>query len=150
MAKSWNEKLYPKGHFPEIVVIEKRMLGALPGEKMVIVSPMDYYKKMSQIPYGKVKTVAEMRNEFARQYNVQHACPLTAGIFVNIVANAAESEALAGKTDTVPWWRTVKANGELNDKFPGGCEEQKRRLEAEGLVIVKKGSRYFVEQKNLR
>lgn len=143
--KTLQEKLHPSGKFPEIVTVSKAMLGAKVGDTMVIVSPMAYYEKMAQISAGKVKTIASMRAEFAQQYKVTFACPLTAGIFVNIVANAAEEEALQGKKDTVPWWRTVRTNGELNEKFPGGVEEQKRRLEAEGVIIMQKGKKHFVE-----
>lgn len=47
-----------------------------------------------------------------------------------------------------PYWRTLKANGELNAKYPGGIEAQKEKLEAEGHTIVTKGRtnlRYFVK-----
>ena len=42
----------------------------------------------------------------------------------------------------------LKANGELNPKYPGGTEEQKRLLEAEGYTVLKKGRtniKYFVK-----
>ena len=51
-------------------------------------------------------------------------------------------------TDETPYWRTLKANGELNPKYPGGAEAQKVKLEAEGHTIIKKGRtniRYFVK-----
>jgi hypothetical protein len=43
-----------------------------------------------------------------------------------------------------PYWRTLKAGGELNPKYPGGINNLRMRLAAEGHHIVKKGSRYFV------
>lgn len=45
-------------------------------------------------------------------------------------------------------WRTLKANGELNEKYPGGIESQKEKLEAEGHAILSKGRkniRYYVK-----
>ena len=42
----------------------------------------------------------------------------------------------------------VKANGELNAKFPGGIEAQKRLLEEEGHTVIERGRtniRYFVK-----
>ena len=49
---------------------------------------------------------------------------------------------------------TLKANGELNPKYPGGVEAQKEKLEAEGHVILKKGRtniKYYVKDyKNIR
>lgn len=38
-----------------------------------------------------------------------------------------------------PYWRTLKANGELNEKYPGGIEAQKAKLEAEGHTVIAKG-----------
>ena len=50
--------------------------------------------------------------------------------------------------DKTPYWRTLKANGELNDKYPGGALEQKARLEAEGHIIIQRGRKnikYYVK-----
>ena len=50
--------------------------------------------------------------------------------------------------DETPYWRTLKANGELNPKYPGGAEAQKAKLETEGHTVVTKGRtniRYFVK-----
>lgn len=50
--------------------------------------------------------------------------------------------------DETPYWRTLKANGALNPKYPGGVEAQKEKLEAEGHTIIQKGRKnleYFVK-----
>lgn len=50
--------------------------------------------------------------------------------------------------DEMPYWRTLKANGELNAKYPNGAEAQKEKLEAEGHIIIQKGRkniRYYVK-----
>ena len=50
--------------------------------------------------------------------------------------------------DETPYWRTLKANGELNEKYPNGIEAQKEKLEAEGHTILQKGRktiRYYVK-----
>ena len=42
----------------------------------------------------------------------------------------------------------MKANGELNEKYPGGAAAQKEKLEAEGHAIIQKGRkniRYYVK-----
>lgn len=72
------------------------------------------------------------------------APPITAGIFVSIAAWASYQRSF----DETPYWRTLKANGELNEKYPGGAEAQKEKLEAEGHTILQKGRkniRYFVK-----
>ena len=37
--------------------------------------------------------------------------------------------------DVTPYWRTLKSKGKLNEKYPGGLEEQAARLEAEGHIV---------------
>lgn len=39
-------------------------------------------------------------------------------------------------TEPVPWWRVVAASGRL---APGAAAEQRRRLEAEGVVFTESG-----------
>lgn len=70
--------------------------------------------------------------------------PLTAGIFVSIAAWASHQR----EPDQIPFWRTLKQNGELNEKYPGGVQAQKERLEAEGHTVLVKGRtrlRYYVK-----
>jgi hypothetical protein len=38
--------------------------------------------------------------------------------------------------DDTPYWRTLKNNGELNKKYPGGVERQRARLEQEGHTVI--------------
>ena len=52
-----------------------------------------------------------------RKYGGDFTEPITAGIFVSIAAWASSQRA----SDETPWWRTLKANGELNPKYPGGA-----------------------------
>ena len=69
---------------------------------------------------------------------------ITTGIFVSIVAWASFQR----KNDKTPYWRTLKANGELNAKYPGGIEAQKEMLEKEGHTVIQKGRkniRYYVK-----
>ena len=90
-----------------------------------------------------VITIGEIRSYFARQSGADFTESITAGIFVSIAAWASEQR----QTDRIPYWRTRKADGELNDKYPGGAEAQKAKLEAEGHTILKRGKtriRYVV------
>ncbi len=51
-------------------------------------------------------------------------------------------------TDETPYWRTLKADGELNPKYPGGVDAQKEKLEKEGHTVIQKGRkniRYYVK-----
>ncbi|MFC1847224.1 hypothetical protein ACFLW5_00195 [Chloroflexota bacterium] len=57
------------------------------------------------------------------------------GIFAAIAARAAEEDAVEGKTDITPYWRTIKSKGDLNEKYPGGVEAQAAHLKEEGHTI---------------
>lgn len=102
------------------------------------------YILLQVIPYGKVITLGEIREYFAKLNEADFTEPITAGIFVSIAAWASYQRS----ENLTPYWRTLKANGELNPKYPGGVEAQKEELEAEGHTIIKKGRtniRYFVK-----
>ena len=89
-------------------------------------------------------TIGKIREYFARESGGDFTEPITAGIFVSIAAWASYQRS----EDETPYWRTLKANGELNAKYPGGIEAQKEKLEAEGHTIIQKGRkniRYYVK-----
>jgi len=140
MGKSWREKLRKKD-LPKIIDIPEKLTKKWGRGKMVIPSPMEVKEIMDAVPYGKLITVDLIRERIAKKHGVDIACPLTTGIFIWIVANAAEE---TGGKDGTPYWRTLKKNGMLNEKYPGGIERHKKLLEKEGHEIMKKGKRFVV------
>lgn len=56
----------------------------------------------------------------------------------------AEEQRQKDQKDTTPYWRTLKAGGVINEKYPGGVEVQKLLLEEEGHDIVRKGKKCAV------
>ncbi|GAI99618.1 unnamed protein product, partial [marine sediment metagenome] len=40
-----------------------------------------------------------------------------------------------GEKDITPYWRTLKTDGSLNEKYPGGVESQAAYLREEGHTI---------------
>ena len=141
--KSFNEKLNFSGDLPKVEKLTNpRLIERYKANTMVIAAPKEYDKLMKKVPAGKLTTIDRMMSHMAKKHGAGCACPLTAGIFVNISAHASEER---GGKDETPWWRTLKKDGLLNEKYPGGTESQKFRLEAEGHNIVQKGKRYFVE-----
>jgi len=90
---------------------------------MLIAAPMQYNEIMSRVPQGKVITADRIRAYLAKKAGADVTCPLTAGIFVNICAHASEERADA----KIPWWRTLKSKGELNEKYPGGISGEGSR-----------------------
>lgn len=140
---TWAEKLANAKGLPKVVKLEGKMgarWGLEKGGTMVVPAPLEVDGVMKQVPLGKVVTINEIRGRLARQHGTATACPLTTGIFAWIAAHAAEEAGEGG----MPYWRTLKAGGEVNPKFPGGVAAGCRRLRAEGHRVVKKGARHFV------
>ena len=124
--------------------VEEKSIEKYGGDKMYFAPPIDYDKVMRLVPCGKLLTVGTIRDYFAKQSGADFTEPITAGIFVSIVAWASYQRA----EDKTPYWRTLKANGELNAKYPGGIEAQKEMLENEGHTVVQKGRtniKYYVK-----
>ena len=143
--KDFNAMLHDGKDMPKIQIItDKKSIEKYGGSRMFFAPPLDYDRVMRQIPYGKLITVGDIRAHFARENQADFTDPITAGIFVSICAWASFQRTI----DETPYWRTLKANGELNPKYPGGAEAQKAKLETEGHTVVTKGRtniRYFVK-----
>lgn len=142
--KDFNAMLNDPKDMPKIVEItDEKSIEKYGGRRMYFAPPLDYDAVMRRVPKGKVITVGEIRAYFAAQNNADFTDPITAGIFCSIAAWASFQRT----EDITPYWRTLKANGELNPKYPGGVEAQKKQLEAEGFTIIRKGRtniRYYV------
>jgi len=145
--KSFNEKLNNSGDLPKMQFIgfENKMAKRFGCGNMLIAAPIEYDEVMKRVPEGKIITSDEIRNYLAKKHKADFTCQLTAGIFINIVANASQEREELGSKDITPYWRTLKKNGELNEKYPGGVDQQRMFLEMEGHEMKKKGKRYFVE-----
>lgn len=143
--KDFNAMLNDSKDMPKIQTItDQKSIEKYGGNQMYFAPPIDYDKVMRQIPCGKVITVGEIREYFAILNQADFTDPITAGIFVSIAAWASHQRS----GNETPYWRTLKANGELNPKYPGGVEAQKERLEAEGHTVIQKGRtniKYYVK-----
>lgn len=134
--KDFNAMLHKDSGMPKMqIVTDEASIEKYGGEKMFFAPPIAYDEIMKTVPYGKVITVGTIREYFAKENNADFTDPITAGIFTSIVAWASYQRT----ADKTPYWRTLKANGELNPKYPGGVEAQKAQLEAEGHSIIQKG-----------
>ena len=151
--KSWQEKLEDKEGFPKILKLEKNFpcynavhkMGAEVGDEVVLVNANEIIEIMKKVPRGKLVTIVEICKKIARNHKVKACCSLTTGIFIMTAANAVEEGAEEGKNLDIPYWRTLKTDGYLNEKYPGGAEAQKILLEKEGYPVIRKGKRYKVQ-----
>jgi len=112
---------------------------------IVTPSPREVDEAMKRVPEGRLVTVFGIGQQLADQHGTTIGCTVTTAIFASMAAQAAEEDRQAGLADITPYWRTLKANGELNLKYPGGLDELMQRLESEGHTVVQRGRRYFVE-----
>ena len=138
--KDFNAMLYDSKDMPKFQTItDEKSIEKNGGDRMYFAPPIDYDRIMKRVPYGKVITVGEIRDYFAKQNGADFTEPITAGIFVSIAAWASYQRSED---------ETLKANGELNAKYPSGIETQKAKLEAEGHTIIQRGRKnisYYVK-----
>lgn len=111
---------------------------------MVIPAPREVDRLMKRVPAGQVTTINDLRVALAKKHHATICFPTTTGIFAWIAAHAAEEAAGENVEPATPWRRTLKANGQLNPKYPGGIPASRWRLTAEGHKIVKRGQKFFV------
>lgn len=112
------------------------------GPRMLLAPALAYDEIMKRIPKGRIITSDRIRAHLAKQHNADWTCGLTGGIFINTSAHASVER---NGVNENPWWRTLKKDGELNEKFPDGLNGHKLLLEMEGHKVIQKGKRYFVE-----
>lgn len=143
--KDFNAMLADSKGMPRIqLVTDPATVRKYGGDRMYFAPPIDYDRAMRRVPRGMVTTVGEIRAFFAREAGADFTEPITAGVFVSIAAWASFQR----QVDETPYWRTLKAGGELNPKYPGGVEAQREKLEAEGHTVIRRGRknfRYYVE-----
>jgi alkylated DNA nucleotide flippase Atl1 len=154
--KTWVEKLKDSKNLPKMLTFEQNFpcgkalesWGATTGDSVVLAPPIEVDEIMRKVPEGRVITLKEICRKLAAKHNASYCCSLTTGIFINISAHAAEELKEKGEKHITPYWRTLKTDGGLNPKFPGGQETQKMQLEKEGITVIQKGKRYYVKDVN--
>ena len=130
--KDFNAMLNDSKDMPKFQIItDAKSIEKYGGSRMYFAPPIDYDKIMKHIPSGSVITVGKIREYFAKLNGADFTEPITAGIFVSIAAWASYQRS----EDKTPYWRTLKANGELNEKYPSGIKAQKEMLETEGHTL---------------
>ncbi len=142
--RSWREKLADSKDFPKIARIDSTKSKGWGEGTFVIPAPLEVDALMKTVRRGKLTTIDSIRSALATRHSTTIACPMTTGIFAWIAAHAADEDERAGRKRITPYWRTLKAGGELNAKYPGGIKNLRARLAAEGHCVVQKGNRYFV------
>ena len=133
--KTWREKLTDSKGLPKVEEITDKMSKRWGTGTIVIPAPREVDEIMKQVPRGKLITINQIRATLAQKHGATIGCPLTTGIFIRIAAEAAEEDLTRGETEITPYWRVIRADGSLNEKFPGGVDAQAAHLRKEGHTI---------------
>jgi len=153
MRKTWLQKIEDKKTFPKVLRLEKRFpcynavhkMGANEGHPVVLVNASEILPLMAKVPKGKLVTIREVCLHIAEKHKVKGCCSLVTGILIMCIAQAVEEAISRGERSAlakIPYWRTLKADGYLNEKYPGGLEGHKKHLEKEGHEIKARGNKY--------
>lgn len=143
-TKSWCEKLQDSKDLPRVEKITEKMSKRWGTGTVVIPAPIEVDEMMRKVRQGSLTTINAIRTALARKHKATIGCPITTGIFASIAAHAAAERKEKGEVGITSYWRTLKEGGVINEKYPGGVEEQKRLLEKEGHRIIQKGKKHLV------
>ena len=109
---------------------------------MLVPTPLLVAEEIQKTKVGELVSPAEIRIRLAQRFKADLTCPLTTGIFINILAGAAEEELKEAKPVTAPYWRVVDEKGFLSEKTPPGPELQARHLKEEGHIVERVKNRW--------
>ncbi len=132
--KTWQEKLNAEVQ-PHIEKTTKDFAGIKAGQIMLIPTPKLVDAYVRQIPKGKKITTETLRKDLAAEYHAEATCPLTTGIFLRIVAEAAHEEFANGKSlkTITPFWRVIDVNSATAKKLSFGTAFLQQQQTAEGI-----------------
>lgn len=138
--KTWVEKRDLEKQ-PEVKRIDVDFADMKKGDKMLIATPAIVDTYVRHIPKGKEGSLVQMRKDLAAEYQADKTCPVTSGIFLRIVAEAAYEEYLQGKpiSKITPFWRIINQKSPVAKKLTFGTEFllAQRRKEKLGLPAAK-------------
>ena len=110
-----------------------------PGQ-MLLPSAATVAAMLKRVPRRRLITTSLLRQKLAEQFGVQGTCPVTTRrALLTIASNPRQHGSVA-------YWRVIKQNGELMDRFPEGAAGQAARLEQEGQSIDTRGAKPRVKQ----
>jgi hypothetical protein len=135
--KSWREKReHTVPGLPKVCEVPDKWVKMMGGRRILVPTPKLVDEYVRTVPARRLVTVGQIRRRLAEPFQADSTCPLTTGIFLRIISEAAEEDRQAGANPITPYWRVVKDDGSLNPKFPGGVEAQAQRLREEGHAIL--------------
>jgi hypothetical protein len=129
--KTWAEKLNEDKQ-PKVKRIDFDFADIPANSNMFIATPKIIDTYIKQIDKGKKVTPQTIRKDLAIENKADYTCPVSTGIFLRIVAEAAYEKFAATKSirGVTPFWRVVEPNSALAKKLSFGQEfiiEQRKK-----------------------
>lgn len=135
--KNWREKRENAvAGLPKVVDVPDKWVKTMGGRRVLVPTPLMVDELVRNVPRRKLITVGQLRQRLTKPFRADSTCPMTMGIFLRIISEAAEEDRRAGKKRITPYWRVVRDDGGLNPKFPGGVDGQAQRLREEGHQVA--------------
>lgn len=134
MKKTWQQKI-DGAKPPEVFITERAKLGVAEGAKMLISTPAEVREELMRVPPGTAISKAELGQLLAARHGADVTCPLTTGIFVRIVAEAAldELESGAALENVAPFWRVIGPKDKAAKRIRCGPEWIAEARDREGI-----------------
>lgn len=134
-GKTWTDKVNDPTKEYVVKKLEKDFADMPAGSKMLIATPKIIDDYIRQIPKGKSGSLATMRRDLANEYGAEYTCPVTSGIFLRIVSEAAHEQIEKGValSKVTPFWRVVDEKSALNKKLSFGAMFVASQRKKEGL-----------------
>ena len=130
--KSWREKLNINKSFV-VKKLDKNFSDMKVGENMLIATPKIIDEYINQIPKGINVNIKTLRKDLALTYNADTTCPVTTGIFLRIVSEAAYEDFLNGEKNITPFWRVVDHESKTASKLACGINFIKKQRREENI-----------------
>ena len=131
--KNWKEKLNTNKSFV-VKKLDKNFSDMKEGENMLIATPKIIDEYINQIPKGINVNIKTLRKDLALTYNADTTCPVTTGIFLRIVSEAAYEDFLNGEKNITPFWRVVDHESKTANKLACGINFIKKRRREENII----------------
>ena len=134
MKKTWLDKLNETKE-PKIKRIDIDFADIPAGSNMLIATPKIIDKYIQEIGVGKRIDTKTLRKDLAIAHNADYTCPVTAGIFLRIVAEANYEKLQQGKhvEEITPFWRVIEPKSVLAKKLTFGQDFLLQQIEKERI-----------------
>ena len=87
-----------------------------------------------EISKGINVNIKTLRKDLALTYNADTTCPVTTGIFLRIVSEAAYEDFLNGEKNITPFWRVLNHESKTASKLACGINFIKKRRIEENII----------------